>query len=89
MLIISQIKNLYDAGGNKLGTEYFTQLTNITPLTDGQIVNQSYISGAVDQNCTAYLGNFEYNTLHGNASQTTLSRIYNDEGYVENLANPR
>lgn len=85
----NQIKNLYDASGHKLGTEYFTQLTNISPLTDGQIVNQNYISGAVDQSGTVYIGNIEYNTLHGNASQTTLSRIYNDEGYVENPANPQ
>lgn len=85
----NQIKNLYDASGHKLGTEYYTQLTNITPLTDGQIVNQSYIAGAVDQNGTAYIGNFEYNTLKGNSTLTALSRIYNDEGYVENLTNPQ
>ena len=43
----------------------------------------------MDQSGTAYVGNIEYNTLHGNASQTTLSRIYNDEGYVENPASPQ
>ncbi|HLP05168.1 MAG TPA: hypothetical protein VK152_07045, partial [Paludibacter sp.] len=35
----NQIRNTYDAGGRKLGAEYFTQLTAIAPLTDGQIVN--------------------------------------------------
>ncbi|WP_243349867.1 RHS repeat domain-containing protein [Parabacteroides sp. FAFU027] len=85
----NQIRNLYDASGKKLGTEYFTQLTYITPLADGQIKAQSYLAGTVDQNGTAYIGNFEYKTLNGNASLTTLSRIYNDEGYVENLASPQ
>ncbi len=85
----NQIRNLYDASGKKLGTEYFTQLTNITPLADGQIVAQSYLAGAVDQDGTAYIDNFEYKTLKGNASLTTLTRIYNDEGYVEGLASPQ
>ncbi len=84
----NQIRNLYDASGKKLGTEYFTQLTNITPLADGQIVAQSYLAGAVDQDGTAYIGNFEYKTLNGNASLTALTRIYNDEGYVESLNSP-
>jgi len=44
---------MYDTHGHKLVTEYFTQLTNITPLSDEQIVNQSYMSGVVDQTCTA------------------------------------
>ncbi len=85
----NQIRNLYEASGKKLGTEYFTQLTNITPLADGQIVAQSYLTGAVDQDGTAYIGNFEYKTQKGNASLTALTRIYNDEGYVENLASPQ
>ena len=84
----NQIKNTYDADGHKLGTEYFTQLTNLSPLADGQIISQSYIPGIVNQDGTAYIGTFEYNTLNGNAAQTTLSRIYNDEGYVENIASP-
>ena len=84
----NQIKNTYDASGRKLGTEYFTQLTNLSPLADGQIISQNYLPGIVNQDGTAYIGNFEYNTLNGNASQTTLSRIYNDEGYVENLVSP-
>jgi len=85
----NQIKNTYDAGGQKLGTEYFTQLTNITPLADGQIISQSYNSGVVDQTGNAYIGNMEYKTQNGNSSLTAISRIYNDEGYVENPANPQ
>jgi len=44
--------------------------------------------GIVTQDGTAYIGNFEYKTLNGNSTQTSLSRIYNDEGYVENLPLP-
>ena len=85
----NQIKNTYDAGGHKLGTEYFTQLTNITPLADGQIISQSYNSGVVDQTGNAYIGNMEYKTQNGNSSLTAISRIYNDEGYVETPGNPQ
>jgi len=48
-----------------------------------------YSQISTDQTGTAYIGNIEYNTLNGNNSLTTLSRIYNDEGYVENPANPQ
>jgi len=52
-------------------------------------LNISFSQTSTDQSGTAYIGNIEYNTLNGNASLTTLSRIYNDEGYVENPANPQ
>jgi len=52
-------------------------------------LNISYSQTSTDQSGTAYIGNIEYNTLNGNNSLTTLSRIYNDEGYVENPANPQ
>ena len=48
-----------------------------------------YSQISTDQSGTAYIGNIEYNTLNGNTALTTLSRIYNDEGYVENPANPQ
>jgi len=85
----NQIKNSYDAGGHKLGTEYFTQLLYINPLADGQIISQSYIPGSVDQIGNAYIGTMEYKTQNGNSSLTAISRIYNDEGYVENPGNPQ
>jgi len=87
----NQIKNLYDAGGHKLGTEYFTWRpgTNAPIVNAGDLLNISYSQTSTDQTGTAYIGNIEYNTLNGNASLTTLSRIYNDEGYVENPANPQ
>jgi len=72
-----------------VGRGYFTQLTNITPLADGQVISLSYSSGVVDQSGTAYIGNVEYNTLRGNSSLTAISRIYNAEGYVESPANPQ
>ena len=85
----NQIKNTYNAGGQKLGTEYFTQLSVITPLEDGQIISQSYNPGTVDQTGNAYIGNVEYNTQNGNSSLTVVSRIYNAEGYVENSSSPK
>jgi RHS repeat-associated protein len=85
----NQIKNTYNAGGQKLGTEYFTQLTNITPLADGQIISPSYNPGTVDQTGNAYIGNVEYVTQNGNSSLTAISRIYNGEGYVENVSSPK
>jgi RHS repeat-associated protein len=87
----NQIKNTYDASGHKLGTEYFTWRpgANAPVVNAGDILNISYSQTSTDQNGTAYIGNIEYNTLNGNTSLTTLSRIYNDEGYVENPANPQ
>jgi len=85
----NQIKNTYDASGEKLGTEYFTQLTYITPLADGQIKSQSYSPGTVDQTGNAYIGTMEYKTQNGNSSLTAISRIYNDEGYVETPSSPQ
>ena len=87
----NQIKNLYDAGGHKLGNEYFTGRSGTSaPIVNaGDLLNISYSQTSTDQSGTAYIGNIEYNTLNGNNSLTTLSRIYNDEGYVENPANPQ
>ena len=52
-------------------------------------MNLSYSQTSTEQSGTAYIGNIEYNTLNGNTALTTLCRIYNDEGYVENPANPQ
>ena len=43
----------------------------------------------ITQDGIAFIGNFEYKTLNVDVELTTLSRIYNDEGYVENPANPQ
>jgi RHS repeat-associated protein len=86
----NQIKNSYDASGKKLGEEYFTQLTQLpVPIDTGTVCNPAYAANVIDQSGYAYIGNYEYNTSHGDAALTTLGRIYNDEGYVENPANPQ
>jgi RHS repeat-associated protein len=86
----NQIKNTYNAGGQKLGTEYFTWLpgANAPVVNIGDVLNISYSQGAIDQNGTVYIGNVEYNTKNGNSSLTAISRIHNMEGYVENISNP-
>jgi len=87
----NQIKNTYNAGGQKLGTEYFTWLpgANAPVVNTGDVLNLSYLQNTVDQNGTVYIGNVEYNTQNGNSALTTLSRIYNTEGYVENPSSPQ
>ena len=84
----NQIKNTYDASGRKLGTEYFTQQSLIDPLSDGQIINQSYMPGVVSQKGTVYIDNKEYNTLNWNPALTILKRVYNAEGYTEDVTFP-
>jgi len=86
----NQIKNSYNAGGQKLGTEYFTWRpgANAPVVNIGDVLSISYSQGAIDQNGTAYIGNIEYNTQNGNSSLTALNRIHNTEGYVENISSP-
>lgn len=86
----NQIKNTYNAGGQKLGTEYFTwlPLANAPVINIGDVLNIGYSQGAIDQSGTAYIGNVEYNTKNGNSSLTVISRIHNMEGYVENISSP-
>jgi RHS repeat-associated protein len=86
----NQIKNTYNAGGQKLGTEYFTWRpgANAPVVNTGDVLTISYSQGAIDQNGTAYIGNMEYNTQNGNSSLTALNRIHNTEGYVENIPSP-
>jgi len=85
----NQIINRYAADGRKLGTEYFTRITGLAaPITAGQVISQSYLPGAVNQNGTAYVDNKEYNTLNGNWSLSALSRVYNPEGYASYNTSP-
>ncbi len=86
----NQIKNSYNAGGQKLGTEYFTWVpgANTPVVNTGDVLNIGYSQGAIDQNGTVYIGNVECNTQNGNPSLTTISRIHNMEGYVENISSP-
>ena len=79
-------KHRYAADGRKLGTEYFTRVTNLAvPLITGQVINQTYTINTINQNGTAYIDNKEYNTLKGNPALTTLQRVYNAEGYAQNI----
>ena len=81
----NQIKNSYDAAGKKLGEEYFTQLTTLpVPIDTSAVRNVSYAASVIDQSGYAYVGNYEYNTSHGDATLTNLNRIYTDEGYIQN-----
>ena len=85
----NQIINRYAADGRKLGTEYFTRVPGmILQLDTGQVISQSYVHGVVNQNGTAYIDNKEYNTLNGNWTLTTLSRVHNAEGYASYNTSP-
>ena len=55
------------------------------PLITGQVINQTYTINTINQNGTAYIDNKEYNTLKGNPALTTLQRVYNAEGYAQNI----
>jgi len=84
----NQIKNRYAADGRKLGTEYYTQLTQLSqPLTEGTILNQTYQANVVDQKGNAYIGNFEYSTIWNVPLYTTLRKVFNSEGYVDEFNN--
>ncbi len=79
-----QIVNRYAADGRKLGSEFYTQVTALAaPLTAGQTIQQTYSANVTEQYGTAYCGNFEYTTEHGDEALTTLDKIYNPEGYVK------
>ena len=82
----NQIINRYSADGRKLGTEYFTRVTNLAvPLITGEVIKQAYTINVINQNGTAYVDNKEYTTLNGNNVLTTINRLHNPEGYVYNL----
>ncbi len=83
----NQIRNLYDASGQKLRSDYFTRITQIPiPLNVGQIatdvssLNNYLLTG------TDYSGNIEYSFSNDQGDyQYDLDKVYNPEGYVSNL----
>jgi len=79
-----QILNSYTAAGQKIGTEYFTNVSGVTMPVTGQVI-KTFPTNCFSQNGTAYIDNKEYNTLNGSSSLTNLQRIYNIEGYAENI----
>ena len=85
----NQIINRYAANGQKLGTEYFTRVTDLAvPLKATEVISQTYTENSVNQNGTVYIDDKEYNTYNGNPALTVLKRIYNAEGYAEDITFP-
>ena len=94
------IKNLYDAGGQKLRTDYYTyKLSLAEPLAGGEVLEPIYTSANYDFSGTEYIGNIEYTISKEGGSlgsgyptlykdSYTFNRLYNTEGYAENLSNP-
>jgi len=86
----NQIKNLYDAGGQKLKSDYYTLLTALSiPLSGGQVLEPIYTASTYNYSGTAYVGNVEYKISkyipNGSAiyvDKYTVSRLQNAEGYV-------
>ncbi len=82
----NQIRNLYDAGGQKLKTTFSTLGTPIVvPVNSiGNIGNPDNCSDFI--NGTDYIANFEYSFSNDCGDyQHDLNRIYNIEGYVTGL----
>jgi len=94
------IKNLYDAGGQKLRSDYYTYKQSLSePLTDGEILAPIYTPTNYDFSGTEYVENIEYKISKTRGpirigmpmlykDSYTFSRLYNTEGYVENLSSP-
>ncbi|MGC3978302.1 MAG: hypothetical protein QM751_08830, partial [Paludibacteraceae bacterium] len=54
------IKNQYDAGGQKLRSDYYTRLTTITPLAEGEVLEPEYTPTNYSYTGTAYIQGKEY-----------------------------
>ena len=94
------IKNLYKADGQKLRTDYYTRLTTITPLDDGEVLVPNYSPTNYSYNGTVYIDNKEYaiSKLKGPIrvgkpivylDRYSLNLLYNPEGYVTTVADPQ
>jgi len=94
------ILNTYDASGQKLRSDYYTCKQSLSePLSDGEVLEPIYTPTNYNFSGTEYIGNIEYAiskikgpirigmpTLYKDSY--TFSRLYNAEGYVENLSSP-
>jgi RHS repeat-associated protein len=85
----NQIKNKYDASGRKLSADYYTLATGIVvPInTTYNLENRwdliSTLTGTVN------IDNFEYSTSNDQGDyQIDLEKVYNAEGYVQNILAP-
>ncbi len=86
----NQIKNKYDAGGHKLQSNYYTRITTLpVPIAEGQVATDVTSTNDYLLTGTDYVSNYEYSFSNdGGDYQHDLDKIYNDEGYVQNLINP-
>ena len=90
---------LYDAGGQKLRSDYYTySLKTTLPLTvsAGDINNTVYAPSNYTYSGTAYVDNKEYSISKGTTPVNgvypdilSFIRMYNAEGYVTNLTSPQ
>ena len=87
----NQIKNLYDADGHKLQSNYYTRITTLpVPIVENQVATDVTSTNDYLLTGTDYVNNFEYSFSNdGGDYQHDLDKIYNDEGYVQNPANPQ
>ena len=87
----NQIKNLYDASGQKLRSSYYTRLTSLpVPIIEDQIATDVTSTDDYLLTGTDYSGNFEYTFSNDQGDyQFDLDKIYNNEGYIQNLTNPQ
>lgn len=87
----NQIRNLYDASGQKLRSEFYTRTISLPmPLDDGQVISDVSSSNGYELTGTEYLGNMEYTFGGYGANYShTLEQIYNDEGYIVDISSPK
>jgi RHS repeat-associated protein len=92
----NQIINRYDASGRKLGSRSMTLVTPlVTPVSEGTILGGVDVNAEDDVTAsgTDYVGNVEYTVTRIYDFDVTerpveyysLSRLYNPEGYPENI----
>jgi len=88
----NQIKNIYDASGRKLQSNFYIILTGISvPLVnEGQVADPMYLAPNYSLlTGTDYAGNIEYSFSNDLGDyQFDLDKIYNTEGFSENPTAP-
>ena len=95
----NEIINHYNTAGQKLQSDYYTSLLTLTPIAEGQVLNpeNGYSDVAYSFTGTAYVGNIEYSIYKNKspgqggvgwvyANVFTPQRMYNSEGYVDNIS---
>jgi len=88
----NQIRNTYDASGQKLKTRNYTVYHNIQPIVAENTIIDVMTNDEVYVDGTDYIGNAEYHYdaeyFGGEFSweQLYLTNLYNPEGYCQNLS---